>query len=135
MNIMRFLTPKSSVSYLDAASTVRNGFEKMTYHTLVFLKRIGAGAVNKLSALFHTLCGAVKNLFLPFGAGQNVFNAPILQCGGLFAEHPLTRAGRINYDLIEKRRQLRTQSIGSCRGYDRISDAHSLDIGHKRLNT
>ncbi len=32
MNIMRFLTPKSSVSYLDAASTVRNGFEKMTYH-------------------------------------------------------------------------------------------------------
>ena len=32
MNIMRVLTPKSSVSYLDAASTVRNGFEKMTYH-------------------------------------------------------------------------------------------------------
>ena len=32
MNIMRFLTPKSSVSYLDAAATVRNGFEKMTYH-------------------------------------------------------------------------------------------------------
>ena len=32
MNIMRFLTPKSSVSYLDTAATVRNGFEKMTYH-------------------------------------------------------------------------------------------------------
>ncbi len=32
MNIMRFLTPKSSVAYLDASSTVRNGFEKMTYH-------------------------------------------------------------------------------------------------------
>ena len=32
MNIMRFLTPKSSVSYLDSAATVRNGFEKMTYH-------------------------------------------------------------------------------------------------------
>ena len=32
MNIMRFLTPKSTVSYLDAASSVRNGFEKMTFH-------------------------------------------------------------------------------------------------------
>lgn len=32
MNIMRFLTPKSSLSCLDADSTVRNGFEKMTYH-------------------------------------------------------------------------------------------------------
>ncbi len=31
-NIMRFLTPKSSVAYLDSAATVRNGFEKMTYH-------------------------------------------------------------------------------------------------------
>ena len=32
MNIMRFLTPKSKVAYLDSAATVRNGFEKMTYH-------------------------------------------------------------------------------------------------------
>ena len=32
MNIMRFLTPKSSVSYLDASATVRNGYEKMSYH-------------------------------------------------------------------------------------------------------
>ncbi len=32
MNIMRFLTPKSTVAYLDSAATVRNGFEKMTYH-------------------------------------------------------------------------------------------------------
>lgn len=32
MNIMRFLTPKSNVSYLDSGATVRNGFEKMTYH-------------------------------------------------------------------------------------------------------
>lgn len=32
MNIMRFLTPKSNVSYLDAGATVRNGYEKMTYH-------------------------------------------------------------------------------------------------------
>ena len=32
MNIIRFLTPKSSVAYLDSAATVRNGFEKMTYH-------------------------------------------------------------------------------------------------------
>lgn len=31
-NIMRFLTPKSNVAYLDSISTVRNGFEKMTYH-------------------------------------------------------------------------------------------------------
>ncbi|MBQ8896304.1 MAG: CBS domain-containing protein [Clostridia bacterium] len=32
MNIMRFLTPKSNVAYIDSVSTVRNGFEKMTYH-------------------------------------------------------------------------------------------------------
>ncbi len=32
MNIMRFLTPKSKVAFLDSAATVRNGFEKMTYH-------------------------------------------------------------------------------------------------------
>ena len=32
MNIMRFLTPKSTVAYLDSDATVRNGFEKMTYH-------------------------------------------------------------------------------------------------------
>lgn len=32
MNIMRFLTPKSNVAYLDSLATVRNGFEKMTYH-------------------------------------------------------------------------------------------------------
>ena len=32
MNIMRFLTPKSKVAYLDSNATVRNGFEKMTYH-------------------------------------------------------------------------------------------------------
>lgn len=32
MNIMRFLTPKSNVAYIDSLSTVRNGFEKMTYH-------------------------------------------------------------------------------------------------------
>ena len=31
-NIMRFLTPKSKVAYLDSDATVRNGFEKMTYH-------------------------------------------------------------------------------------------------------
>lgn len=31
-NIMRFLTPKSNVAFLDSASTVRNGFEKMTFH-------------------------------------------------------------------------------------------------------
>ncbi len=31
-NIMRFLTPKSNVAYLDSVATVRNGFEKMTYH-------------------------------------------------------------------------------------------------------
>ena len=32
MNIMRFLTPKSNVAYLDSLATVRNGFEKMTFH-------------------------------------------------------------------------------------------------------
>ena len=32
MNIMRFLTPKSNVAYLDSMATVRNGFEKMTFH-------------------------------------------------------------------------------------------------------
>lgn len=32
MNIMRFLTPKSSVAYLDSDATVRNGYEKLTYH-------------------------------------------------------------------------------------------------------
>lgn len=32
MNIMRFLTPKSKVAFLDSDATVRNGFEKMTYH-------------------------------------------------------------------------------------------------------
>lgn len=32
MNIIRFLTPKSNVAYLDSLATVRNGFEKMTYH-------------------------------------------------------------------------------------------------------
>lgn len=32
MNIMRFLTPKSNVSFLESTATVRNGFEKMTYH-------------------------------------------------------------------------------------------------------
>ena len=31
MNIMRFLTPKSNVAYLDSLATVRNGFEKMTF--------------------------------------------------------------------------------------------------------
>lgn len=29
---MRFLTPKSKVAFLDSDATVRNGFEKMTYH-------------------------------------------------------------------------------------------------------
>lgn len=29
---MRFLTPKSNVAFLDSNATVRNGFEKMTYH-------------------------------------------------------------------------------------------------------
>lgn len=32
MNIMRFLTPKSKVSFLESGATVRNGYEKMTYH-------------------------------------------------------------------------------------------------------
>ncbi|MBO5870733.1 MAG: CBS domain-containing protein [Clostridia bacterium] len=32
INIMRFLTPKSNVAFLDSAATVRNGFEKMTFH-------------------------------------------------------------------------------------------------------
>lgn len=32
MNIMRFLTPKSNVAFLDSSATVRNGFEKMTFH-------------------------------------------------------------------------------------------------------
>lgn len=32
MNIIRFLTPKSSVAFLDSSATVRNGYEKMTYH-------------------------------------------------------------------------------------------------------
>ncbi|MBR6563257.1 MAG: CBS domain-containing protein [Clostridia bacterium] len=32
MNIMRFLTPKSKVAFLESVATVRNGFEKMTYH-------------------------------------------------------------------------------------------------------
>ncbi len=32
MNIMRFLTPKSKVAYLDSGATIRNGFEKMTFH-------------------------------------------------------------------------------------------------------
>ncbi len=32
INIMRFLTPKSNVAYLDSAATVRNGFEKMNFH-------------------------------------------------------------------------------------------------------
>jgi len=32
INIMRFLTPKSNVAYLDSSATVRNGFEKMTFH-------------------------------------------------------------------------------------------------------
>ena len=32
MNIMRFLTPKSNVACLDSSATIRNGFEKMTYH-------------------------------------------------------------------------------------------------------
>ncbi len=31
-NIMRFLTPKSIVAYLDSNATIRNGYEKMTYH-------------------------------------------------------------------------------------------------------
>jgi predicted transcriptional regulator len=29
---MRFLTPKSKVSFLESGATVRNGYEKMTYH-------------------------------------------------------------------------------------------------------
>ncbi len=32
MNIMRFLTPKSNVACLESSATIRNGFEKMTYH-------------------------------------------------------------------------------------------------------
>ena len=32
MNIMHFLTPKSSVAYLTDNSTVRNGYEKMSFH-------------------------------------------------------------------------------------------------------
>ena len=31
-NIMRFMTPKSNVAFLESTATVRNGYEKMTYH-------------------------------------------------------------------------------------------------------
>ncbi len=31
-NIMRFITPKSKVAYLETDATIRNGFEKMTFH-------------------------------------------------------------------------------------------------------
>lgn len=32
MNILRFLTPKAEVEYIDIESTVRQGLEKMKYH-------------------------------------------------------------------------------------------------------
>lgn len=35
MNIMRFLVPKSLVSYIDIDSTVRQALEKMRYHRYV----------------------------------------------------------------------------------------------------
>jgi CBS-domain-containing membrane protein len=35
MNIMRFLAPKSLVSYIDIDSTVRQALEKMRYHRYV----------------------------------------------------------------------------------------------------
>lgn len=35
MNIMRFVVPKSLVSYIDADSTVRQAVEKMRYHRYV----------------------------------------------------------------------------------------------------
>lgn len=31
-NIMRFLTPKSNVAFLESTATIRNGYEKMTFH-------------------------------------------------------------------------------------------------------
>ncbi len=32
INIVRFLIPKSNVAFLDSGATLRNGYEKMTYH-------------------------------------------------------------------------------------------------------
>lgn len=32
MNVLRFITPKSGVAYIDTESTIRQGIEKMLYH-------------------------------------------------------------------------------------------------------
>ena len=67
MNIMRFLTPKSSVSYLDASSSVRNGFEKMTYHRFRAIPVISAdgvyvGTVTEGDLLRAMITDGVSNL-------------------------------------------------------------------------
>lgn len=45
MNIMRFLTPKSNVACLDSAATIRNGFEKMTFHKYRAIPVISADGI------------------------------------------------------------------------------------------
>lgn len=44
-NIMRFLTPKSNVAFLESTATIRNGYEKMTFHKYRAIPVISADGV------------------------------------------------------------------------------------------
>ena len=68
---------------------------------LVFLRREGAGRVDKLAADGDRLCGVVEDFTLPRGAHSDVFEAPFVHGVLIFSHQSLARAGRVNDDKVK----------------------------------
>ena len=88
----------------------------------------GACAVGQSAAGAQHLRSAVQNLSLTGGAAGGRIGVPFGTCFRMAAEHALARAGRVHQNLIKEAGPARRQSVWIGAGYNRVFNAHTLDI-------
>ena len=76
-------------------------FHQVEHHLFVLLEVVGAGAVNEHSARLEGRPHVGEDLPLAFGAAVHPGRRPLGNGVGVFAKHPLARAGHIGSHHVE----------------------------------
>ena len=95
---------------------------------LVLPAREGAGRIHEPSARPHEARRRVQDIPLAGNAAGNIFLAPFPDGFGVFAEHPLARAGRVHQHFIEKSGQRFGELFRGGADDGAVFDAHALDV-------
>jgi len=114
---------------------LRVALQECGHLSLVLFRREGAGGVDQFAARREGRSGAVEDVRAQLCALLHQRFAVLGQRGRLFAEHPLTGAGRVHQNPVEELQQGRCDAGRGFVEHDGVGHTHPLKVALQALCT